>query len=325
MDKQRRFVNQFMAGETVDQLFLVRQKDLRTTSNGQLYVACTLADKTGHVPARMWQVSEAIYNSIPAEGFIQVKGRTELYKGALQLVIDALRPWPAEKVNLADFLATTPQDIDKMWAEVVEILAAVKDKPLKALIKKFMEDHALVERFKRSPAAAQLHHAYIGGLLEHTLGVLRAAKALLPLYPKLNADLALAGVFLHDIGKAEELTGGTTLSYSDRGGLVGHIAIAVVWVAQKAQAVGEEMGEPFPARTLDLVQHLILSHHGSYDFGAVKLPAIPEAFLLHHLDNLDAKVYMTLNAIENDPDPSASFTAYMRQLETRVHKKSGEL
>ena len=325
MAKERRFINQIMPGEALDQIFLVRQKDLRTASNGQLYIACTLCDKTGQLPARMWQVSEAIHNSIPVDGFIQVKGRSESYKGMLQIVIDALRPWPADKVALADYLPASQHDPEKMWEELLEIVSAVKDKHLRLLIKKFVEDRVLVEKIKRAPAAVQMHHAFIGGLLEHTLNLARMARVLLPLYPKLNADLLLTGVFLHDIGKAEELTSGTSMSYSDRGALIGHITIAVLWIGAKAQAIAEETGEPIPARTLDLVQHMVLSHHGEHEFGAPKLPAIPEAFVLHHLDNMDAKVYMTLFAIENDPDAAASFTSHLRQLDTRIYKRSGEL
>ena len=163
------------------------------------------------------------------------------------------------------------------------------------------------------------------GLLEHTLNVARNAKALLPFYPKLNADLVLAGVFLHDIGKAAELSAGTAINYTDRGMLVGHITIAVIWVGEKARAVAEETSEPFPQRTLDMLQHIILSHHGAQEFGSPKLPAIPEAYFVHHLDNLDAKIWMTLNQIANDPDANSDFTAYSRTLETRLYKRSGEL
>ncbi len=325
MDAKRRYVNQLMAGETIDQVFLVRDKDLRTTKAGGLYLQCTLCDKGGTLAARMWQISESIYNSVPVDGFLHVKGRTEEYRGTLQLVIDACRPWPAEKVDLADFLPVTKQDVEAMWGELVEILREIKDKYVHLLIKKFLEDLDFVAAFKRSPAALQLHHAFLGGLLEHTLATLKAAKVLLPLYPQVNADLVLAGVFLHDIGKTAELASGTTMTYTDRGQLVGHVTIAATWVAQKAAAVAQEISEPFPARTLDLLQHIILSHHGQFEFGSPKLPAIPEAFFVHYVDNLDAKLFITTKAIESDPDPNTSFTSYLPSLETRVYKRSKDL
>ena len=325
MNAERRYINQLTPGETLDQVFLVREKDLRTTKTGDLYITCTLVDKTGHLPARMWRASESIFNSIPVDGFLHVKGRTDEYKGALQFIIDACRPFPADKADLADFMPVTELDVEVMWSELLEILRDVKDKHLRLLIKKFVEDHELVAAFKKSPAAVKMHQPFIGGLLEHTLNLAKAAKALLPLYPKLNADLVLTGVFLHDIGKAAELSAGRTFSYTDRGLLVGHITIAAIWVQQKADALAEELGEPFPQKTIDLLQHIILSHHGEHQFGSPKLPAIPEAFFIHHLDNLDAKVWMTTHAVESDPDADASFTSYLRAIESQVYKRSGEL
>ncbi len=321
MNEHRRFINQLVAGEMIDQVFLVRDKDLRTAKNGSLYLLCTLGDRTGALPSRMWQTSESIYNSLPLDGFVQVKGRTEDYKGTLQLVIDALRPYSAEKVDLADFLPITQLDIEQMWSELLEILRAIKDPKLRALVKKFCEDRELVAAFKRAPAAMTLHHPFIGGLLEHTLGVAKSAKAVLPLYPRVNADLVLAGVFLHDIGKTAELSAGTSMNYTDRGQLIGHITIAVIWIAEKAKQVADDSGEPFPQKTIDLLQHIVLSHHGTMEFGSPRLPAIPESFLIHYLDNLDAKIWMTTHHIDNDPDPKASFTSYCRELETRVYKK----
>ena len=325
MDDQRRFIIDITAGEALDQVFLVRDKDLRTTRSGDLYVMCTLCDKTGQLPARMWQATETIYNSIPPGGFLQVKGRCEDYRGALQIIIEACRPWSAEKVNLGDYLAVTEFDIEEMWSELLDILRAVRNKPLRLLIKKFAEDREFVAAFKRSPAAMQMHHPFIGGLLEHTLNIMRAAKVLLPLYPQVNADLVLAGAFLHDAGKTAELTSGTAITYTDRGVLVGHITIAAIWLEEKARQVADETGEPVPRKLVNLLQHIILSHHGAYEYGSPKLPAIPESFFIHYLDNLDAKMFMTFKAIASDPDPETTFTSYLRQLETRIYKNSGEI
>ena len=325
MDTQRRFINELRSGETLDQVFLVMQKELRTTRNGDPYVTCMLADKTGQLPARMWQATESIFEAIPADGFLHVKGRVEDYKGNLQMIIDACRPFSKDKVDLGDFLAVTSGDVEAMWAELLEILRAVRDKPLRQLIKKFVEDRQFVEAYQRSPAAMQMHHPFIGGLLEHTLSIARAAAVLLPMYPKVNADLVLAGVFFHDMGKMAELSAGLGVTYTDRGQLVGHITIGAIWLAEKAAALAEETGEPFPPKTLNLLQHIVLSHHGVHEYGSPKLPAIPEAFMIHYLDNLDAKMFMTLRSIEGDPDPGSSFTPYVRQLETRLYKRSGRL
>ena len=165
MDTQRRFVNEIKAGETLDQVFLVTGKELRTTRKGDFYVTCTLSDKTGRLPARMWQATESIFTAIPSEGFLHVKGRAEDYKGSLQFIIDACRPFPREQVELDDFLAVTQRDVEAMWSELLEILRGVKDRPIRLLIKKFVEDSDFVASYKRAPAAMQMHHPFIGGLL----------------------------------------------------------------------------------------------------------------------------------------------------------------
>jgi 3'-5' exoribonuclease len=325
MASERIVVEKLIANMPVEGTFLVARKELRTTRSGDYYITCELQDRTGKVSARMWQASESIFNSIPQGGFLHVKARTEEYRGQLQMVIEACRPIPAEQVDIAEFLPATSRDVEEMWAELLEILRGIKNKHLRLLIKKFVEDHDLVAAYKRSPAAMQMHHPFIGGLLEHTWGVARSASALLPLYPKVNADLVLAGVFLHDIGKTAELAATTAITYTDRGQLVGHITMAAVWIEQKAALVEEETGERIARKTIDLLQHLILSHHGEHGFGSPKLPAIPEAFFLHYLDNLDAKMWMTTNVIEDDPDAESAWTPYQRTLETRLFKGSGTL
>ena len=325
MKAARLFIDQLLSGQPLDQVFLIRQKDLRTTKNGDFYITMELVDKTGQVQARMWQANETIYGSIPVDGFLHVKGRCEDYRGNLQVVVDACRPIASDRVDLADFLPISGNDIEQMWSELLEILRTIQDRHIRLLIKKFVEDTTLVASYKRTPAAMAMHHPFVGGLLEHTLNLARAAKALLPLYPKVNADLVLAGVFLHDIGKTAELTSDVTINYTDRGMLVGHITIAALWIQEKAAQIAAELGEPFPQRTLDLLQHLVLAHHGEHNYGSPKLPMIPEAFFLHYIDNLDAKLWMTLHAVECDPDKDGTFTPFLRALETRIYKHSGTL
>ena len=325
METPHRFINEIKAAETLDQVFLVSAKELRTTRKGDYYVTCTLCDKTGQLPARMWQANEAIFKAIGLDGFLHVKGRVEDYKGSLQFIIDACRPCPKDKVDLADYLAVTQRDVEAMWSELLDHLRGIKDRPLKLLIKQFVQDHDFVAAFKRAPAAMQMHHPFIGGLLEHTLNVVRAAKALLPMYPKLNADLVLAGAFFHDMGKMAELAAGTGVTYTDRGQLIGHITIAAIWLAARAAALAAETSEPFPHRTLALLQHIVLSHHGVYEYGSPKLPMVPEAYMIHYLDNLDAKMFMPVRDIEADPDTSSSFTSFSRELGTRLYKRSSSL
>lgn len=317
----RRSIAELKPGELIDdQVFLVRSKDLRTTSQGSLYIHAVLVDKSGELLARMWQASESIYNALPQGGFTRLKGRLESYKGSLQFIIEAVRVADPGSFEIADFLPATTQDVDKMFKRVGEILEGIKHPDLAALAGEFLADGELMARFCKAPAAAVLHHAYIGGLLEHTLSLLELALVVIPRYPKLSLDLVLTGLFLHDIGKCAELTFDTTIGYSDQGQLVGHIALATLWIDRKAAAVAEKTGKPFPQELRDLLMHLILSHHGRYEYGSPKLPAIAEAAVIHYLDNLDAKVNQFLGEIDKDRDPTSTWTNYSRSLETKIYK-----
>jgi len=318
----RRFIGELAPGQQIDnEIFLIDRKDLRTTTQGSLYIHAVLRDRTGQILARMWQATEGMYKSMPEGGFLRFTGRVESYKGNLQFIIEGIREVKKSDINLEDFLPRTEEDVEEMLARVKEVLSEIKNKPLAALVKKFLADKELMEAFKTCPAAIQLHHSYIGGLLEHTRNLLELALVVIPRYPALSLDLVLASVFLHDIGKTTELTYETNFAYTDEGQLVGHIVQACVWVDQKARELAESAGKPFPEDVKVLVQHMILSHHGSHEFGSPRLPAIPEAVALHHLDNLDAKVHMHLREIAADPNPDSHWTQYVRNLETRIYKK----
>ena len=317
----RRSITDLKAGERIeDEVFLIRSKDLRTTTQGGLYIHAVLMDRTGQLVARAWQATEEMFHSMPEGGFMRFKGRTENYKGNMQFIIDAVRPAEPGSFEFADFLPVTKNDINKMWKRVVEILRGIKNPDLAALVQEFVADEELMTRFRKAPAAATMHHAYIGGLLEHTLALLEVALVVIPLYPKLSLDLVLAGMFLHDIGKSSELSYETAIGYTDDGQLLGHIVQAVTWIEKKVDAMVKRTGRPFPERLRWMLEHIILSHHGRYEFGSPKLPAIPEAVAIHHLDNLDAKVHMFLAEIENDRDPASHWTNFNKALETKVFK-----
>ena len=316
-----RFINDLRPGDFVeDEVFLIRSKDLRTTTQGGLYIHAILIDKSGELVARMWQASEAGFQIMPEGGFMHFKGRAENYKGNLQFIIDAMRVAEEGSFDVADFLPTTDHDIDKMFVRLGEILRGIKHPELGALIAEFLDDEALMKKFRTAPAAAVMHHAYIGGLLEHTVNLLEVALRVIPLYPRLSLDLVLAGLFLHDIGKSEELTYQTAIGYADSGQLLGHITQATMWIEKKADQVSQKTGQPFPERLRWALQHIVLSHHGRYEFGSPKLPAIPEAVAIHYLDNLDAKVYMFLAEIDRDRDAASAWTNYNRALETKIYK-----
>ena len=313
------FANTIQPGQPLDDIYLVSQAVLRSTTRGDFYIAMYLSDKTGKLNCRMWQATEAVFQSLPREGFVRIKGRSELYQNALQIVADQITVVPADKVNLEDFLARTPKDVPQMFEQTLSALDAIKDPSIKALIGSFLSDEPLMEKFKRAPAAMSCHHAYLGGLLEHTHGMLMTARAILPLYPQVQADLVLAGIFLHDMGKTDELSYEMAFSYTDAGQLIGHITQTVVMINKKADALAAK-GVSISKPIMDTLAHIILAHHGEYEFGSPKLPATAEAFMVNYIDDLDAKMAQVTVAIESDPGDD-NWTQFKPTLQTRLYRK----
>lgn len=324
-----RFIKDMEPGEQLaDQVFLISKKDLRTTTNGGLYIHLVLADRSGQVLGRIWSASQQQYDTIPDGGFMRIRGRVESYKGNLQLIVDGMRLAEAGQFELADFVRSTERNVDEMWERVLAILRSVSNPHLLALVTAFVKDEKIMADFKKAPAAAQLHHSYIGGLLEHTTNVLELATRIFgeedgtsSLYPEVSRDLVLVSIFLHDLGKTTELSYGTNFSYTNAGQLVGHITQAAIWIDQKIADVEQATGEPFPEDILNVLTHIILAHHGTHEFGSPKLPACPEAIVVNHLDNLDAKVQMFLEQIRSSRNTDSDWTEYYRPLETRIFKK----
>jgi 3'-5' exoribonuclease len=324
-----RFIEQMQAGEQfADQVFLVSKKDLRTTTSGGLYIHLVLMDRTGQLLGRVWNATQQQFDTIPEGGFLRFRGRAESYKGNLQFIVDGMRAAEPSSFDIADFIPRTRHDIDRMWEQVLEILRTIRHPSLVALIREFVKDESLAAAFKKAPAAVQNHHAYVGGLLEHTLSVLRLATRLLgekddstSHYPQLSRDLVLAGVFLHDIGKTSELTYDTNFTYTSAGQLVGHITQAAILIDRKAADVEQAGGKSFPEELQNVLTHIVLAHHGSYEFGSPRLPACPEAIMVHYLDNIDAKLNMAFAAIEDARNGESDWTEYVKALETRVFKR----
>ncbi len=317
-----KFINEIEPGETIDDIYMVREPILRSTTRGDLYIAMYLSDRTGQLNGRMWQATEAIYKALPKPGFIHIQGRSELYQNNLQIVVNNIGVVDTANVRIEDFLARTDKDTDKMFDEIKNTVAGIKNPQLKALVDRFLADTDLMEKFCKAPGGTALHHNYLGGLLEHTHNMLRVALAILPLYPEVQSDLVLAGIFLHDMGKTEELSYDMAFSYTDSGQLIGHIVKTVLMVNQKADAL-KAKGTQIEQTILDALGHIILSHHGAYEFGSPKLPATPEAFMVYFIDDLDAKLNQVTMAIENEPGDS-NWTAWKNALQTRLYRKRME-
>jgi len=314
-----KFISEINPGETVDDIYLVKEAVLRSTSRGDLYIAMFVCDKTGQLNGRVWQASEQMYGEIPKPGFVHIKGRSEVYQSSLQIVINNISVIDASRVNIDDFLAHTDKDVDKMFAETKRIVGTVKNKQLKAIVDEFLADEELMKKFCYCPGGMSMHHDYIGGLLEHTWNMLRAASAILPLYPEVQADLVLAGIFIHDMGKTEELKYDTAFSYTDSGQLIGHITKSVLMLHKKAEQLAAK-GVQIEGTILDALGHIILSHHGEYEFGSPKLPATAEAFMVCYIDDLDAKMNQVTRLIEEERGDS-NWTGWQKPLETKLYRR----
>ncbi len=312
------FIKDIQPGQTLTETYMVSQPVLRHTSRGDLYIAMYLSDKTGKANSRIWQATEELYKSIPSEGFVRIRGKSELYQGAMQIVINDVVVVAADTVNLSDFMPRTEKNIPQMYQQVKDILATIQNPDLKRLTGAFMADHELIKQFCAAPAAMSMHHAYIGGLLEHTLNMLNVAQAVFPLYPKIQKDIVLAAIFLHDMAKTQELSYRIGFSYTDTGQLLGHIIQGTQMIAQKADDLAAD-GTPVDRAILDNVMHIVVSHHGQYEFGSPKLPATPEAFMVSYIDNLDAKMNQTAALIESDAT-EPNWTSYQKSLETRLYR-----
>jgi len=314
-----KFINEIEPGLTIDDVYMVKEPILRSTTRGDLYIAMFLADRTGQLNGRMWQASEEVYRSLPKPGFIHIRGRSELYQDNLQIVVNNVTIVDTANVCLDDFLARTKGNIDEMFEGLKKNLALIKNPQLKALVARFLADNELMEKFRNAPGGTSLHHNYLGGLLEHTCNMMKVAVAILPLYPDLQPDLVLAAIFLHDMGKTAELSYDMAFSYTDAGQLMGHITQGLLMVNQKADALAAK-GTPIDKAVLEALGHIILSHHGKFEFGSPKLPATPEAFMVYYIDDLDAKLNQVTAAIENETGDS-NWTGWQRALTTRLYRK----
>ncbi|MCP4609268.1 MAG: HD domain-containing protein [Planctomycetes bacterium] len=317
-----KFINEINPGETIDDIYIVKDPILRSTTRGDLYIAMFLQDRTGQVNGRMWQATETIYKALPKPGFVHIQGRSELYQNNLQVIINNVSAVDGSNVSIDDFLAQTDKDTTQMFEDIKKIVSQVNNPQLNALVEAFLADTELMDKFRTAPAAIKMHHNYIGGLLEHTHNMLQVAIAILPLYPNIQADMVLAGIFLHDIGKTEELSYDMAFSYTDSGQLIGHISKSLVMINQKADAL-KSKGTQIDQTVLDAIGHIILSHHGQYDFGSPKLPATAEAFMVYYIDDLDAKMNQVTTLIESDISDS-NWTGWNNALQTRLYKKRVE-
>ena len=316
----RRFINTLSDGESIEEIFLLAEKQMRANRNASLYLLVELRDKTGAISARMWNVTEEAVANVNPGDYVHVKGKVQLYQGALQMIISHVQPVPAERLDPTDFVKQSQRDLGQLTSRLREILQSITDPNVRALLDCFLIDEPLMTAFATAPAGMKAHHAFQGGLLEHVVNMLEIANRIHDLLAGVDRSLLLAGVFLHDLGKVRELNFASGCSYTDEGQLLGHLVIAVEMLTAKIAQTEKLLGEPFPPETALRLKHLILSHHGTYEFGSPKLPMTPEAIAVHFIDNLDAKVHEFSRDIADDPNQLASFTPFNARLDRKLFK-----
>jgi 3'-5' exoribonuclease len=304
------YVAELEPGKIATGAFLVQTKEIRQKKTGEPYLSLTLGDRTGDVDAKMWDNVAEVMNAFECGDFVRVKGLPQIYNNRPQFTIHKIQRVEESSVDLADFLPASTRDPREMVAELSQIVGGIGNPHLRALLDIVLADEELLRRYAKAPAAKSIHHAYLGGLLEHVL-------SLCGMYPTVDLDLLLAGAILHDIGKVHELSYDRGFGYTSEGQLLGHIAIGLRLIEDKLRELPE-----FPPRLRTLVEHLVLSHHGSLEFGSPKVPLYPEALLLAYLDDLDAKMDCMRALADKDRQVEGHWTPYSPALERMILKKA---
>ncbi len=311
------YLSELKPNQVFTTTFLVHVKDVRQKKSGEPYLSLLLGDRTGEVDAKMWDNVVEVVDTFERDDFVKVKGVLQVFQNRLQMSVHKMARVLDSDVDFADFFPASSRDPMEMFAELRGIVAGIRDPNLRALLEAFLNDEPLARRYRTAPAAKQVHHAYLGGLIEHVLSVCRLCQLVAPHYVNLDLDLLLTGAILHDIGKVAELTYDRSFGYSSEGQLLGHIVIGLRLVEEKLRQFPD-----FPPKLRVLVEHMIVSHHGELEFGSPKVPLFPEALLLHHLDNLDSKMECMRALAEKDRHVDGCWTGYSPSLERSILKKA---
>jgi 3'-5' exoribonuclease len=310
------FVIDLQPDQIITGTFLVQHKDVRQKKSGDLYLSVTLADRTGEVDAKMWDNAAEAIETFAQDDFVRVKGLMQVFQNRPQLTLHKIQPVAETDIDVADYFPASKRDRDEMFRELQGWIAGMSNPHFKALLELIFADEEVARAFRTAPAAKVIHHAWIGGLIEHVLSLCTLAKFTAAHYANIDFDLLLTGVILHDVGKISELKYARSFSYSTEGQLLGHILIGLRMVEEKLRQVPD-----FPPKLADLLLHLIASHHGELAFGSPKVPLFPEAMLLHHLDNLDSKMECMRGLIDRDRQIEGVWTGYSSALDRTVLKK----
>ncbi|WP_321531152.1 HD domain-containing protein [uncultured Desulfuromonas sp.] len=301
------FIADLKERDQIDSPFLVRDKIMAMAKNGKPYMTLKLMDRSGEVEGRIWDQVDHFSRLFNKDDFIRVRAKASVYMGKMQLVIQDLVKVDESEIALGDFLPVSSHDPATMLAQVRALISSMTDADYRGLMESFFNDAAFVAQYQKAPAAKAMHHVYLGGLLEHSLAVAHLADDVCRRYPSVDRDLLISGALLHDVGKVAELLFDRSFDYSDEGKLLGHIVIGVEMVEERIRTLGA-----FPRMKATLLKHLLLSHHGQYDYGSPKRPKTLEAVILNFVDDMDSKINGVQAHIDKEAHNDSRWTGYHR-------------
>lgn len=316
MSKQ--FVSDIKDRDVVSAVFLVKDKVMAMAKNGKPYMNLRFMDKSGEIEAKVWDNTDVLDKRFDKDDFVQVRGKASVYMSKMQVVVAEIAKIPEEQVCLADFLPESPRPNQEMRRELTEVVAAIGNAHLKSLMGSFLADEAFMGLYCSAPAAKAMHHVYLGGLLEHSLALVKLVKAIVPLYGGINEDLLVVGALLHDVGKIDEMSYERAFDYTDEGKLLGHITIGVELLNDRIRQI-----DGFPRELAMLLKHMLLSHHGQYEFGSPKRPKTIEATILNYLDDMDSKINGIRSHIAKENVSTSRWTAHHRLYDRYFFKCNG--
>lgn len=309
-----RYINEFKEGDNITGIYLCKQKNSAITKNGKPYDNVTICDKTGSLSCKIWEPNSMGISDFSENDYIELRGKVSLFNGALQMSINMTRIAPPGSYDPADYLPVSKMDPEDMYQELLSFVRSVKSPYFRLLLEEFfISDKDFTEAFKKSSAAKSIHHAFMGGLLQHTVAVTALCDFYCKKYPVLDRDLLITAALLHDIGKTKELSSFPENDYTDDGQLLGHIVMGAEMISDKVSKISG-----FPKVKSTELKHCILAHHGEYEFGSPKKPALIEALALNFADNTDAKIEAMSEAFENSQKDSSDWIGYNKIFESNI-------
>ncbi len=314
----KQFVAEIQDKDSVNAVFLVKDKILAMAKNGKPYMNLRFMDKSGEIEAKVWDNTDVLDKQFDKDDFVQVNGKASIYMNKMQVVVAKIGKIPEEQVCLADFLPESLRPIPEMRNELTDVIARLANPFLRRLMESFLADAPFMGHYCMAPAAKAMHHVYLGGLLEHSLSLVKLVHSIVPLYEGINEDLLVVGALLHDVGKIQEMSYERSFDYTDEGKLLGHITIGVELVSDKIREI-----DGFPRELAMLLKHMLLSHHGLYEYGSPKRPKTVEATILNYLDDMDSKINGIKAHIAREKASSSRWTAHHRLYDRYFFKCNG--